>query len=235
LYDPYNFDIYSANDYGGFTEPGPTGAYRTAQAKVLNNNLANLAEPWELTSLKNHPSSLPGPHSQFKHWSRLESMPYNPSLGADRRALSSPIPQTYQRWMPSGSDQFRHSPLAPHHQLTTGTSMMSAVDGPSYWSDVIPAKGLQNLRLSADFSMPLDTHQMSGWAANPYENKSLLDHNSNFRMETVDGSSRASLSVPNAVSIYRFLIKHTFTVKIVKNNLANCFCIFSTNRLSVQS
>lgn len=32
LYDPYNFDIYAALEYGGYTDPGPPGAFRNRGA-----------------------------------------------------------------------------------------------------------------------------------------------------------------------------------------------------------
>ena len=202
MYDPYNFDIYSASEYGGYTEPGPTGAYRSAGriSASTSSKKVDMTEPWEINSFQNHPPPMDVSNS-LKPWSRVGSMTYNSSLGTDKRTLhSASASHNYQRWMPSGSNDFRQSSLAFYHRFPPGSSLLSGVNGTPYWSDVMPDKGSQNIRLSTGLTIPLNS-QISGWTTNPYENKSLVDYDSNLRMETVDGLSKASLSVPNSVRI----------------------------------
>lgn len=204
LYDPHNFDIYSVNEYGGFIDPGSTSAYRNAGRNFFAGPLGmsnkrvglKLNEMWDRNSMQAPLSSLQGLPQQAKSWSRMNQMPYNSSsFGADRRGMPSATAssQSYQRWLWAGNDHLRHS-AQPHHHTNPSSSMMPLADGAPYWSDVIPSQDKLGHNSQLAHQIP------QTWGPNSFSNKSNLVNLDYNMIVDDDGSSHASLSVPNSVA-----------------------------------
>lgn len=81
--------------------------------------------------------------------------------------------------------------------------MIPTADGTPYWSDVMPGqdKSGQGSALNHGLTMPMIPH-MQSWLPNPYTdmNKGVADSEP-MLMENPDGSSSASITVQNKVSL----------------------------------
>ena len=203
LYDPYNYDIYSVNEYGGFTDPGTPNAYRNANRNYLGPpEISNkgggmeLNDVWDRNTRHGHFHSAQILTPQTKSWSRMNTLTYNPSpvVGERRDLTSATTSHSYQRWILPRTDHFRHSAQSYHH-ADPNSAMMSAGDRAPYWSDVIPG---QEKLFGHNSQM---THQMSqGWAPNSYTKKSNMISSDCNIMINLDGTSQTSLLVPNSVA-----------------------------------
>jgi hypothetical protein len=106
LYDPYNFDVYGALEYGGYTEPVPTN-FRGGRAPPAvpygggRGSVARMPRMHDRRGGGGHwqqePPPIPPPPDAW-----VSRMPYNGP--AERRG---PQHQMYSnRWLPSGKKAF---------------------------------------------------------------------------------------------------------------------------------
>lgn len=103
LYDPFHYDVYSAADYGGFTEPGPPGAYKNVlrgpTGATRRGDMGHRVSPWEREPMP------PPPPPEV--WGRMGPQVYNDAPpGTERRGVNRhqppPASQLYSRWVPGG-------------------------------------------------------------------------------------------------------------------------------------
>lgn len=104
LYDPFNFDVYAAPDYGGYTDPGPSGAFRHRSGS--SNSFGNSAR----NNLNRMGRRSSGPaRSQWQHevvtpdpW-LPGSVPGRIFSQADRRGIQSTPLYGANRWQSNGT------------------------------------------------------------------------------------------------------------------------------------
>jgi len=172
LYDPFNFDVFMAPEYGGFAEAvannnsnsrkmprGPTGSARRQPMDVMPGPRAG----WEM---RGPPMPPPPPD-----WGRP-----GPGIGNHYDDRRGHIPQMYPRW--------------PVHENGGHRGAMPPPNGDPvpYWSDAIPQP-------DSNSSVPPNPHPpgMHGWVNPHFAMPSNL-------AENPDGSASASLTVPNNVA-----------------------------------
>ncbi|XP_054160817.1 heterogeneous nuclear ribonucleoprotein K-like [Oppia nitens] len=175
LYDPHNFDIYFAPEYGGYTEPvpnnfrsrGPNMPYGRGGGGRGRGGGGRRGDgvPW-------HQDAPPMPMPP-EPW--VGQMPYN-RPAADRRPHN---PMYSRNWSPQNPRLPVSQPLSP-------------VDQP-YWSDVIPN---DNITTGAPIHSP--NLWSDGYGAGNDES-SFTSGDQNI-IENIDGSATATISVPNNVA-----------------------------------
>ncbi|RWS15656.1 heterogeneous nuclear ribonucleoprotein K-like isoform X1 [Dinothrombium tinctorium] len=180
LYDPYHFDVYLAAEYGGFTEPGPPGAYRNAPrgpTGASRRQEFNI-RPWEREPF--HAQQIPAPPES---WTRMSSGAFDAPPGTERRGPPPPS-NMYQRWLPNAENGRRHA------------SSVATVDPTPYWSDVVPSP--ENKSIPASSIPPAQQPMRGGWS-NIYDS-AIADNEPSDFIEGSDGTASASLTVANSVA-----------------------------------
>ncbi|RWS26557.1 heterogeneous nuclear ribonucleoprotein K-like isoform X2 [Leptotrombidium deliense] len=185
LYDPYNFDIYGASEYGGFTEPGPPGAYRNAPRGPTGASRRNDfgIRPWDREPFQ----QVAAPPDS---WTRMPSSAFDAPPGTERRGPHSS--NVYQRWM--------HNVLRTYlsFKLENGrrqSSTATAVDSTPYWSDVVPSNDTKTVQNNPPLAA---APQIRGWSS--LYDTSVADSEPSEFVDSSDGSTSTSLTVANSVA-----------------------------------
>ncbi|CAG2105427.1 unnamed protein product [Medioppia subpectinata] len=188
LYDPYNFDVYCAQEYGGYTDPGPTNfrGGRGGGGGGPNMPFGRGGGP--------RMGRMPDRRGGSGHWQQEP-----PSL--------PPIPDGWAARMPFNGPADRR----PHNQMYSSRWLTSdnprSVPPPTqspqvgaetpYWSDVIPNDSITTgapIHSSNSWSTPYSAaNNEPNFGPNSGEDVSNLVENS-------DGSASATISVPNNVA-----------------------------------